>query len=152
MTPAIFQTELWLPRLLAEVFEFFSDARNLQAITPAWLDFSIVTAGPIKLYPGAAIEYRLKVHGLPINWQTVITLWDPPHRFVDEQRRGPYRLWVHEHGFEARNGGTQVRDRVRYIPRGGRLIDRLFVRRDVQRIFVYRREKLLSFFADDKKA
>ena len=144
MKPVLLRSELWVPRPQAGVFCFFADAQNLQAITPPWLDFTILTPHPIELRVGARIDYRLRLHGIPIRWQTEITAWDPPHRFVDEQRRGPYRLWVHEHRFETQANGTLMRDEVRYRVMGGFLIDRLFVRRDVERIFAFRREKLLA--------
>jgi ligand-binding SRPBCC domain-containing protein len=86
--------------------------------------------------PGAVIDYRLRLHGFPIRWQTEITSWEPPFRFVDEQRRGPYLLWIHEHRFEPLDGGTRVEDYVRYRPPGGWLVERLFVRRDVTRFCV----------------
>ena len=132
------ETNLWLPRGRTEVFEFFGDVRNLQKITPDWLDFSILTPPPIQLRSGTRIDYKLKVHGLPVRWQTEITAWEPPLRFVDVQRKGPYRRWVHEHLFEKRDGGTLVQDRVSYLPLGGRLINWLFVQRDVRRIFEHR--------------
>ena len=141
-----FDSEIWLPKPLAEVFAFFSDARNLQTLTPAWLDFSVLTPAPILMRPGTIIDYRLRLHGFPIRWQSEITAWEPPRRFVDEQRRGPYKCWIHEHRFEAREGRTLVTDSVRYAAPGGWLADWLFVRRDVERIFQFRREKLLALF------
>ncbi|HWH70307.1 MAG TPA: SRPBCC family protein [Candidatus Sulfotelmatobacter sp.] len=146
MTPRTFTSQLWLPRPREEVFAFFADARNLQVLTPAWLEFSILTPGPIAMHPGALINYRLKLHGLSIRWQTEITAWEPPHRFVDEQRRGPYKLWIHEHRFAVQDGGTLASDLVRYAVPGGWLIERLFVRRDVEKIFRYRRDKLQELF------
>ena len=148
MSPRTLRSEIWLPKSLEEVFAFFADAGNLQVLTPAWLDFTILTPGPIPMRPGTLIEYRLRLHGLPIHWQSEITAWEPPLRFVDEQRRGPYKLWVHEHRFAPRDGGTQVADNVRYAPPGGRLVDWLFVRRDVERIFQFRRQKLLALFGE----
>lgn len=141
-----YQGELWLPKPPEQVFAFFANAQNLQAITPDWLDFRILTPGPIVMSPGTLIDYRLRLHGFPLRWRTEITAWEPPHRFVDEQRRGPYRIWIHEHRFEARGGGTVASDLVRYVPPGGWLIDRLFVRRDIQTIFEYRKKKLLEVF------
>jgi ligand-binding SRPBCC domain-containing protein len=141
-----FETSLWLPRPRGEVFAFFADAANLEAITPPWLKFHVLTPPPITLQAGALIDYRLRVHGVPLRWRTRIAVWEPPVRFVDEQLRGPYRRWVHEHTFEERDGGTLCRDRVEYDVLGGRLIERLFVRRDVETIFAYRKERLTERF------
>ena len=146
MNVRTFQAELWLQRPLEEVFAFFADAANLQAITPAWLDFALQTPRPIQMRIGARLDYRLRLHGFPIRWQSEITAWEPPFRFVDEQRRGPYKQWIHEHRFQAWQGGTQVADTVRYAVPGGWLVERLFVRRDVERIFQFRRQKLLELF------
>jgi len=145
-TTGIYVGELVVPRPREQVFEFFADARNLEAITPPWLQFSILTPCPVSMGVGALIDYKLRIHGVPVKWQTEITAWDPPHRFVDEQRRGPYRRWVHEHRFEVCAQGTLMIDNVRYVVPGGRLVDWLFVRRDVTRIFAYRSERLRELF------
>jgi ligand-binding SRPBCC domain-containing protein len=137
---------LWLPRRREDVFQFFADAGNLEELTPPFLNFHILTPRPIAMRIGARIEYRLKLHGLPLRWESEITAWNPPARFVDEQRRGPYRSWIHTHEFIERDGGTEVRDEVRYAVFGGRLADRLFVRRDVRKIFEYRALKLRGRF------
>jgi ligand-binding SRPBCC domain-containing protein len=146
MTIHELHSELWLPRPRAEVFPFFADARNLEAITPGWLRFQVLTPGPLEMRTGLRIDYRLRVHGLPLRWQSEITVWEPPQRFVDEQRRGPYRLWRHEHRFAERDGGTLCADHVRYAVPGGELVYRLFVRRDVERIFEFRRRRLTERF------
>lgn len=146
MTERLFQAELWLPRPIDEIFHFFADAGNLQLLTPNWLDLSMLTPQPIELKTGAIIDYRIRVHGIPARWQTEITAWEPPHRFVDEQKRGPYRLWIHEHRFHAHAKGTRIIDDVRYCPPGGWLVDRLFVRRDIEKIFAFRRKRLLELF------
>jgi ligand-binding SRPBCC domain-containing protein len=101
---------------------------------------------------GATIAYRLRVHGLPIRWTSEITAWEPPYRFVDEQRRGPYRLWHHTHTFEEQSGGTLARDSVRYAVPFGRLAHRLIVRRDVEQIFAFRQEALKRIFATGGEA
>lgn len=137
-----FQTELWLPRPRTEVFHFFAEARNLETITPPWLKFEVLTPAPIEMRPGTLIDYRIRVHGLPIRWRTEITEWQPPHHFVDVQLRGPYKLWHHTHTFEEHNGGTVCLDHVRYWPLGGALVNWLFVRRDVERIFQYRQQRM----------
>jgi ligand-binding SRPBCC domain-containing protein len=95
---------------------------------------------------GTRIDYRLRVLGLSVRWQSEITAWQPPHRFVDEQRRGPYRLWHHEHTFTEQDGGTLVGDHVQYAVLGGALVERLFVRRDITAIFAYRQQKLAALF------
>lgn len=132
------ETRQWFPRPIARVFPFFADAGNLERITPPWLRFRILPPRPGEIRKGTTIDYRIRLHGLPLLWRSEITAWDPPHGFVDEQRRGPYRVWIHEHRFVERDGGTEVRDLVRYAVPGGRVVDRLFVRRDVARIFAYR--------------
>jgi len=146
MKEFFFQAEQWLPRPVEEVFAFFSEARNLETLTPPWLRFEVLTPAPIAMRAGTLIDYRIRVHGLPIRWRTGIVEWNPPHRFVDVQLRGPYTLWHHTHTFESRDGGTQCRDQVHYRPRGGALMNWLFVRRDVGNIFGYRSEKMIQIF------
>jgi len=140
------QTELWLPRPRSEVFPFFAEARNLEILTPPWLKFEVLTPAPIEMRAGALIDYRIRVHGIPIRWRTEITEWQAPCRFVDRQLRGPYTLWHHTHTFEERDGGTLCLDQVRYRPRGGALVNWLFVRRDVDRIFQFRQQRLRQLF------
>ena len=140
------KAELWLPRPLEEVFNFFADPHNLEALTPALLRFEFLTPGPVEMKPGTRIDYRIRLHGFPVLWQSEITVWEPPHRFVDRQNRGPYRLWIHEHMFEARDRGTNIRDSVRYAVPGGALVQKLLVSRDLEKIFSYRRRKLQEIF------
>jgi len=140
------RSEAWLPRRRDEVFAFFGDARNLDALTPPWVKFAMLTPGLIEMRADTLIDYRIRVHGIPIRWQTEITEWQPPHHFVDTQLRGPYTLWHHTHTFEERDGGTLCLDHVRYRPRGGALANWLFVRRDVERIFNYRQYRLKQLF------
>ena len=131
----------WVARRPGEVFAFFADPHNLEAITPGWLRFGIATPGRIEMGPGALIEYRLRLHGLPVRWLTRIEVWEPGRRFVDVQLRGPYRLWHHTHSFQPHGDGTLVRDVVRYaLPLGplGELARRAFVARDLERIFDHR--------------
>ena len=128
-------------RPLEDVFEFFAAARNLELITPPWLRFRLIDGGPIEMGVGTLIEYRLKLHRVPIRWVSVIEEWQENQRFVDRQVRGPYRQWRHEHHFASVPGGTQVRDRVDYALPLGALGERAaiaFVRRDLERIFDYR--------------
>jgi ligand-binding SRPBCC domain-containing protein len=141
--------EQWVPRPLDEVFAFFSDAGNLEAITPPWLGFRTLTPGPIRIAAGTLVQYQIRWHGIPVTWTTKIRRWDPPFRFVDVQLSGPYRLWHHTHRFEAHNGGTRMTDVVRYrLPLGpiGRVIHALKVRRDIERIFEYRFKRIGDMF------
>jgi len=108
----VYESSIWLPRPLDEVFAFFSDASNLEVITPPWLSFSVVTPAPIEMRPGTLIDYRLRFRGFPLRWRSEITSWDPPHRFADAQVKGPYRQWIHEHTFVEKDGGTLAGDRV----------------------------------------
>jgi ligand-binding SRPBCC domain-containing protein len=135
--------EQFVARPLDEVFEFFSSAGNLELLTPSLMHFEIVTPGPIAMAPGTLIEYRLRVHGIPIRWISRIEEWEQGRRFVDRQLKGPYKLWHHTHEFEEMPGGTKVSDSVRYeLPLGvlGELGGLPLVRRDLARIFDYRRE------------
>ena len=146
-----FNTELWLPRLPAEVFPFFGEARNLEAITPPWLRFEVLTPPTIVMAVGTLIDYRIRIHGLPVRWQTRIAEWNPPHGFVDVQLRGPYKLWHHTHTFTEKNSGTLCVDQVRYRPRGGTIVNWLFVRRDVERIFAYRTARMQELLAREPR-
>lgn len=130
-----------IPLPLERVFPFFAEPRNLARITPPGLGFRIMTPGPLVMATGLRIEYRVSPLGVPQRWVSEITLWDPPHRFVDEQRVGPYRRWHHLHEFLPAPGGTEVRDVVTYaLPFGilGALAHRIFVRRQLEAIFAHR--------------
>ncbi len=152
MTEFALNLELWLPVPRHELFPFFAEARNLETLTPPWLRFKVLTRAPIQMQAGTRINYQLRLHGLPLRWQSEITAWEPPHRFVDEQRRGPYRRWIHEHRFEEQAGGTRCVDHVRYTVYGGSLIERLFIRRDLKRIFAFRQAKLRELFGEKAPA
>ena len=135
-----------LARPADEIFAFFADAGNLEAITPAWLAFRIVTPRPVEMRAGALVEYRLRLHGVPVSWLTRIEEWEPGVRFVDMQLSGPYRLWHHTHEFAPDGaGGTIMRDTVRYaLPLGplGEAARRLFVARDLEAIFDHRAQRV----------
>jgi ligand-binding SRPBCC domain-containing protein len=146
MTPHIFETELWLPVAREKVFPFFANACNLEILTPPWLNFHVITPGEIPMRVGALIDYQIRIHGFPVRWRTEITAWNPPFNFADEQRRGPYRRWTHTHTFVEKDGGTLCRDHVIYAVPGGALVNYLFVRRDVQKIFAYRTGALKKRF------
>jgi ligand-binding SRPBCC domain-containing protein len=140
------ESEILLPAPIGEVWPFFSNARNLERLTPPLLRFEVLTPDPIEMAVGTRIDYRLHVRGVPIRWQSEITAWEPPHRFVDRQRRGPYKCWIHEHTFAVEGGGTRARDFVHYDHLGGRLVNRLLVGPDVRRIFAYREKALHEVF------
>lgn len=130
---------------LEQIFEFFSRARNLEELTPPWLRFSVLTPEPIEMRAGTLIEYRLRVRGVPLRWVSRIEQWQPGRRFVDRQLKGPYRLWCHTHEFAAEPRGTLIRDSVRYeLPFGrlGALAHAAVVRRDLERVFDYRRQRV----------
>lgn len=133
-----------IARPLGEVFAFFSQVGNLERITPPFLNFKILTP-EVRLAQGARIDYRISLHAVPMRWKSVISAWEPPFRFVDEQVSGPYRKWTHEHTFTAVPGGTLMRDVVRYEVPGWVLapvIHRVFVRKNLERIFAYRRDHI----------
>ncbi|HYI79240.1 MAG TPA: SRPBCC family protein [Thermoleophilaceae bacterium] len=146
----VLEREQLLPRPPREVFPFFADARNLEAITPPLLGFRVVTPAPTEMRAGTLLQYRLRLHGLSLDWLTRIAEWAPGERFVDEQIAGPYRLWHHTHEFEPHgDGATMMRDTVRYaLPLWplGELAAPL-VRRDLARIFDFRHAACARQFA-----
>ena len=134
-----------------EVFPFFADAFNLEALTPPLLRFRVITPRPIPMHPGALIQYRLRLHGVPVGWTTLIQDWTPSVRFVDTQLKGPYALWHHTHEFAPADGGrTLMTDTIRYAVGAGvlgRIAHALVVRRDVERIFAHREAVLRGLLA-----
>jgi len=148
----VLETEVLLGRPIDDVFAFFADAHNLERITPPFLGFSVLTPGPIDMREGTLIDYRIRLHGVPLRWRTRIGAWDAPVRFVDEQVRGPYRRWVHEHRFEARGERTLCRDRVEYAFIGGPPAHAWFVRPRLEEIFAYRRRMMLEIMGGVRAA
>lgn len=145
MRSFVLRREQTIPQPIDRVFAFFADAHNLEAITPPWLAFRILTPGPIAMREGTQIRSRLRWHRLPLHWLTEIRRWNPPVEFIDVQRQGPYRLWHHTHQFEPVAGGTRMRDIVEYaLPFGflGRAAHAGWVKRDLQTIFDYRARKV----------
>jgi ligand-binding SRPBCC domain-containing protein len=146
--------EQWIARPIEDVFAFFADARNLEKITPPWLGFKILSMSTDSIEEGTVIRYRLRLHGIPFYWRTEICEWNPPHCFVDEQTKGPYKRWRHTHRFEAHGSRTKMIDEVQYsMPFGllGRIVHAVKVRRDVSRIFDYRRLQIDAFFGEQKE-
>jgi ligand-binding SRPBCC domain-containing protein len=143
MAEHILHRELTLDLPREQVFEFFADAGNLERITPPELSFHIITPQPIEVHKGTLIDYKLKLHGLPMTWRTEITTWNPPFEFVDTQLRGPYAQWIHRHTFtEIDESKTLIEDEVRYRlplePLGD--IAHFIVRRELNYIFDYRQK------------
>ena len=134
---------------LAQVAEFFAQPENLARLTPDWLGFRILTPSPITMREGALIDYEIRLGPLPMRWRTLITSYDPPHGFVDEQLSGPYSFWHHTHTFTTVPDGTLIRDRVRYLlPFGvlGSLVQKLVVRRQLAGIFRHRARAITNVF------
>lgn len=144
MADYVFESRVWVARRRPEVFEFFANPENLGFVTPPWLRFRLLTP-PVVMDTWAVLDYRIRWLGLPLSWRTLIREYDPPFRFVDVQVRGPYRRWEHRHLFLEEDGGTWVEDRVTYgLPFGplGQLVHAVLVRRQLERIWEYRRERL----------
>jgi len=140
----------WLPKPVSEVFPFFADAKNLERITPPWLNFRITYQSQSEISRGCIFKYQLKVHGFPVRWTTEIIDWQQDKSFVDFQMKGPYRLWHHTHIFEEKDGGTMMTDIVRYrLPFGliGDWVAGSFVQKDVEEIFDYRFKVIESLFS-----
>lgn len=138
-------------RSLEEVFDFFKQPENLERITPSALHFNILTPKPIKMEKGRLIDYTIQVFGMTQRWTTLITDYDPPNRFVDEQLKGPYSLWHHTHLFEAHEGGTKIVDEVKYaVPLGwvGEIAHILFVKKQLQAIFEHREKFISDYFSN----
>lgn len=145
----LFEAELLIPAPVEKVFEFFSDAQNLERITPEILNFKIVTPLPIRMQKGTLIDYKIKIRGVPAKWKTLIDAWEPPFLFIDSQINGPYKMWQHTHSFKTVEGGTLMKDSVRYsLPFGifGQLVHPFLVRPDVEKIFRHRNGVISKYF------
>lgn len=137
----LLEREQWIPAPLERVAAFFADAANLEALTPPWLRFRILTPLPVAMRAGARIEYRLRLAGVPLRWRTRIAHWAPPFSFVDVQERGPYALWEHTHRFRPADGGVLMGDTVRYaLPLGplGALAHAAAVKASLAAVFDHR--------------
>jgi hypothetical protein len=145
-----------VPIPLAETFRFFSDPRNLERLTPSFLNFKFLSTPPEVVQPGTIIDYQIKLYGVPVHWRTRIEIVEAPNRFVDVQEKGPYKFWRHTHTFrDAGDGRTEVNDRVEYaLPFGplGELAHALFVARSLQQIFDFRSRELIAIMQADRGA
>lgn len=139
---SVLEAKQFLPFSQERVFQFFSEAQNLEAITPEILNFKIENVSTAEIQKGTLIDYKLKIHGVPAKWKTLISDWQPPYQFIDQQLKGPYSVWHHTHEFQPFLGGTLMIDRVKFkLPLGflGRFTAGSFVQSDVENIFSYRR-------------
>lgn len=140
-----------VPASLDEVWAFFSNARNLAHVTPPHLNLKVTNevygAG---VYAGQVMTYNVKpLLGIPLAWMTEITHVVEKKYFVDEQRKGPYKLWHHQHHFKAIEGGVEMTDLVHYrLPVGilGSIANRILVKKELEKIFAYRYQKIVERF------
>ncbi len=149
MRDYVHQSETLIDAPIDEVFDFFSNAQNLERLTPPSLKFKILSPMPIEMKPGAVIEYEIRMSGVPFRWLTEIMVWDEGKRFVDIQRKGPYAKWEHEHSFTAEGDSTRMRDVVIYQPPGfflAPIIDALFVGKKINEIFRFRDQEIHRIF------
>ena len=141
-------------RPIEEVFSFFSNPENLSTITPSKLNFNILTPKPIKMYKGQVIDYTIRLLRIKIHWRTLITEYNPPFLFIDQQIKGPYILWHHKHEFKNVNDGVEIIDTVKYIiPFSifGRILHRIWIKRNLENIFKYRKIIINNFFKQNNK-
>lgn len=150
MKTYLLQRKQLVPKPLSEVFAFFSKPENLGRLTPKNLGFQNLTPSPINMKEGALIDYTIKIAGIPVRWTTLITLYEPPHRFVDVQLKGPYSYWHHTHTFLKTDDGTLITDEVQYaLPFGilGNVIHELAVKHQLDHIFSRRGEIIQHIFS-----
>ena len=153
MNVYMLERELFVDQPRDVVFSFFAQPENLGRITPPAMEFKILTPQPIRMKIGALIDYSVRLWGIPTHWRTLITSYDPPQRFVDEQLKGPYIFWHHTHTFVKKGNGTLIRDRVQYVmPFGlfGKVFHVLFVKKQLEFIFTYRSRMIERIFREDK--
>ena len=150
MTPHVLIRKTVIKKNIEQLFDFFSKAENLNSITPPLLGFKIITPLPVQMKKGTIIDYKIKLNGIPFSWRTEITKWDPPFLFEDTQIKGPYKIWIHEHRFDEKEGMTIMTDTVRYLSPGGIfefIPHNLMVKKKVEFIFDYREKVLNELFA-----
>ena len=150
MTPHVLIRKTVIKKNIEQLFDFFSKAENLNSITPPLLGFKIITPLPVEMKKGTIIDYKIKLNGIPFRWRTEITKWEPPYMFEDTQINGPYKIWIHEHRFDEKEGMIIMTDTVRYLSPGGIfefIPHNLMVKKKVEFIFDYREKVLNELFA-----
>jgi ligand-binding SRPBCC domain-containing protein len=143
------QRQQFVPRPPSEVFLFFSRPENLELITPPWLGFRMLTPSPILMQKGAVIDYSLRTSGMKLQWRSLISEYNPPYMFADQQVKGPYALWLHLHTFTEADDGTIIKDEVHYaLPLGplGWIAQHLVVRKQLEDIFEHRSGAIEQLF------
>lgn len=143
-----------VPQPINKVFDFFTDPKNLESLTPGFLQFKILRTTSSPIQEGTLLDYSLKIRGVPVRWQSKITEFVPEVRFADEQTKGPYQFWHHTHEFIEKNGGTIIRDKILYKLPGwipGDITAHWFVRKDLEKIFLHRREVAEKLFHSKEK-
>ena len=149
-----FQIEQWVPQPVSKVFSFFSESKNLEVLTPNFLSFKVLRQSTEKITEGTRLDYSFRLHGIPVCWQSLITDWQPNFCFSDIQTKGPYSVWEHTHEFEEKNGGTLMRDNVRFkVPFGapGDLLLTDFIQKDLKKIFNFRIKKIEELLGQTPK-
>jgi len=149
-----FKTVQFVPISLDNAWDFFSSPKNLKDITPASMNFEILSEIPSKMYPGMIISYNVSpLPGYRVNWVTEITHVKENEYFVDRQLSGPYSIWHHEHHFKSVKGGVEMTDLLYYkLPFGaaGNLLNNWFIRKKVEGILSYRKKVLDEKFGEKK--
>jgi ligand-binding SRPBCC domain-containing protein len=134
---------------LEEVFAFFEKPENLEVITPKWMKFKIKTPPPLIMKVGAEFDYIINLMKIPLKWKTIITEYEPPYKFVDVQKKGPYKKWIHTHTFEAIEDKTKITDNVDYeVPAGilGSILNKIYIGKTLNAIFNFRETTINRMF------
>ena len=141
--------EQYIPRARKELFPYFSVESNLEELTPPTLCFKVLNKSTEKIHEGTELSYKLKIHGIPLDWTSKITHWNPVNGFIDTQVKGPYKKWHHEHIFQDLGDGCLMTDIITYqLPMGwlGEVVGSNWVRSDLKKIFDYRRKVIYERF------
>lgn len=146
----LLSTSIVLAHPIEEIFQFFSEAENLELLTPKFLNFKICSQLPIQMMQGSLIDYQIRLYGIPTRWKTLIQEWHPPNQFIDKQLTGPFLTWEHTHEFRTlENNSTQMNDIVEYKVPGGSFVNAIFVKKRLLSIFEYRSSVMQDIFRTD---